>query len=189
MTNYSGTEEQTDRLLRQLIEDGILQIDLHDEDIELLLANAHPIQLSPDFAERALAAMSDAQRKRVAALPTAALGELLTSARVSQNLNVDEVADRIQISSGELGVFEKGILSIPAFMNRFPPGVTIRLIKKLGIRLDDFTEKLMEMVTKMSNERSLNAVARTNHRSSAVSHVIEQVSEYIDELERLDKME
>lgn len=186
MTKYSGAEEQTDRLLQQLIEEGTLQIDLHDEDIEFLLASAEPIQLSPDFSERALAAMTDAQRKRVAVLPTAALGELLTNARVSQNLTIDEVAGRAEVDANELEVFESGVLPISAFISRFPPRVTIRLIQRLGLHLDNFTEKLMELVTKSAPDRSLNAAARTNRGSSAGSQIIEQVSWYIDELERLN---
>lgn len=185
MSHYPPDDESMDRLLMDLVKQGQLRLEVDEQEIDMILSNTNPVQLSEHFSDRALAAVQAAQKKRAATLPTAEIGTQIATARVEKGLAVVELAEHLGLTSEELEKLERGELSVQEMMHIFAPQIMVKLIEAVRIPLGDLTEKLMSLTRVMP--KTAQAAARTYRRLSSTNQLVEQLAEYVDSIERLSQ--
>jgi hypothetical protein len=190
MNQHDDMEKHIERLLQQLAEQGNPVIDLTDTDIDTLLESTPPVKLSANFTSRALAAMQNAQKTRnPVSKPTKELAQILITARNKNSLTVDQVASHTRISVSDIELLELGQLTVLQFMNKFTPRVILGVLRFVQASVEDFVEALSN-VTAHTNFHTRNPVsARTYQHNTASENsvLIERVSEYVSELEKLSR--
>jgi DNA-binding XRE family transcriptional regulator len=182
------TETKVEKLLHQLGTQGLLFEDLADEDIETMLANASSVFMSEAFQNRARIAMRDAQKKRVSAAASNALGMYFLRAREQMPLDLEQVAKEVGVDVAAIVVLEMGQLKPNQIMHNFPAATMLRLLRKLQIQVIDFTKIFMELVENTGSVSSF-AEVQTAHRKHTPDDAgsLVEATDYIARIERLDR--
>jgi hypothetical protein len=179
-------ETRIERVLHELGRRGDLELD--DQILNHLLVTARPVPLSPDFEQRARAAMATAQQQREEQDPAVAIGAVVSRARLNARMGLAEVAGQLNIAPRFLEELEIGRLSALQIMRLFPPAMAHRLLDAIELAVDDFTSLLMCLAAAGGGSRPMAATRTADRRQQKdESALLSKVSDYIAALKHLDQ--
>jgi transcriptional regulator with XRE-family HTH domain len=183
---FSSDLEKMDKLLHKLGGQGVLDIELNEEDLDRLLAAAPRVSLSISFSKRAQAAMTDAQNRRERRDPAIGLGRAVGRARSRTGLGLAELADQARVSVRSLEALEAGQLSVGQILRHFPPAAVTQMLEAIGLAIDEFTDWLMDLAA-VGRRPPMAIAARTTdrqqHRDTA--NLVIEVTDYIAVVRRM----
>lgn len=185
-TRFSSLEKYIHRLLCELGSNGMLDMELHEDDLNRLLAAAPPVLLSASFNQRAQTSMADAQSEREKRDPAIALGAVVSRARTQAGLGLAETAGQVGVSSRLLEALEVGELSARQIMRNFPPAAAMQLLASIRLAVDDFTRRLMDLAA-TGGKVPMGVSARTtgHRRQQDTAAVVMETADYVAALQHM----
>jgi len=112
----------------------------------------------------------------------------LTVARQRVGIELEEIGREVLVDNSTLEALETGKLKANQIAHNFPAPAMLRMLRRLQIKVADFTKVFMDMVESSSGVNGYTEVqtAYRKHTADDVSSVAE-VADYVAQLERLDR--
>lgn len=180
-----NSNRETDQLLNNVGEQGLLDDLLTEADIDQMLANLPLTPVTAEFSQRAMAAMARAQEERENYNPAIALGAALARARQKAGLALDQVGRQTGISSTLLDELERGHTTVPRLLYLLPAEAGARLVQTIQIPVHEFTSRVLEFAS--AGSRSHGGFSGVAHRAQQAdsASLVRDVAEYVTKVEQL----